>query len=272
MISGKCKRNIVIRNCIVMIMVIYFFFVSFASSEEKFDVAEHHMIVFSGYTWEVKNSGSNKWGPGPNLWSNSNENVWVDRDGKLHLKITNKNGVWYSAEVVNTQTLGHGTYRFYVEGSPDQLDPNVVLGLFTYDGQSHDAPAMHHREIDIEFIKWGDPKATNLSYTVQPYSKKQNMAVKNARLNGTYSTHSFNWTPRRVDFLSLHGHRETPSKRFIINEWSYQGNDIPDSKNEKVDINLWLYEGKPPVNKNEIEIVISKFEFVPYITNNKNKP
>jgi hypothetical protein len=271
MTRRKSVKNIVIRNCIVLIMVTCFCFVSFASSKEKFNVTDHNSIVFSGYTWEVKNSGSHKWGPGPNLWSNSNENVWVDRDGKLHLKITNQNGVWHSAEVVNTQTLGYGTYRFYVQGRPDQMDPYVVLGLFTYDGQSEDAAANHYREIDIEFIKWGDPEATNLSYTVQPYTKKQNMAVKNAKLDGPYSTHSFNWTPRRVDFLSLHGHRDAPGKWFIINEWSYQGNDIPDSKNEKVDINLWLYQGKPPLNKKEVEIVISKFEFIPSVSSNQNK-
>jgi hypothetical protein len=271
MVPKKSVKNIFIKSCIANIIVTMFSFVSFASSEE-YEVTNHNKIDFCGYTWEVTNSESNKWAPGPNFWSNSDDNVWVDRDGKLHLRITNKNGVWHSAEVVNTQTLGHGTYRFYIEGRPDQLDPNVVFGLFTYDGQSDDAPDKHYREIDIEFIKWGDPEATNLAYTVQPYTRKQNMAVINAKLYGTYSTHSFNWKPHQIDFLSVRDHHPAARKLSIVNKWSYKGKDIPGSKNEKVDINLWLYQGKPPINKKEIEMVITKFEFIPYIPKNIKIP
>jgi hypothetical protein len=99
---------------------------------------------------------------------------------------------------------------------------------------------------------------------VQPYTDKENMNGTNAKLDGTYSTHSFTWTPDKIDFLSLRGHRTMPEKKFVINKWSYQGKYIPNTKNEKADINLWLFQGKPPVNQKEVEIVISNFEFVPY--------
>ncbi|NEU73400.1 hypothetical protein PI95_012690 [Hassallia byssoidea VB512170] len=50
-------------------------------------MADKKTINFSGYVWEVRSSGDG--GPGPNHWSS--DNVWVDQDGYLHLKITQQN-------------------------------------------------------------------------------------------------------------------------------------------------------------------------------------
>ncbi|SDY21708.1 hypothetical protein SAMN05421736_101689 [Evansella caseinilytica] len=229
-------------------------------------MAQGRTINWSGYTWHVKDSFGSKWGPGPNYFSSSNDNVWVDSAGRLHLKITQRNGNWYCAEVYHTQTLGYGTYRFFIDGRPDLLDPNITLGLFTYDSISADAPAKNYREIDIEFAKWGHPQALNSQYVVQPYTKPANMLEFQTSLNGYWSTHSFNWTPSEVKFMSLHGHYSdppSPLEWYLIKEWSYNGEDIPDSKNERVDVNLWLMDGRAPFNQQETEIVITKFEFTP---------
>lgn len=225
-------------------------------------------IKWSGYTWNVKNSSTNKWGPGPNYFSGSTENVWVDSAGRLHLKITKRNNKWYCAEVYNPKTLGYGTYRFFVDGRPDLLDPNITLGLFTYDGTSSDAAAHNYREIDIEFAKWGYPQGPNSQYVVQPYIKSGNIVQFQTKLSGNYSTHSFSWTPSAIKFLSLHGHYSTlpiPIERYRIKEWTYRGSDIPNTKNEKVDINLWLFGGRAPLNQKEAELVITKFEFIPLV-------
>ena len=51
------------------------------------------IISFSGYEWLVKTSANSKSGtagPGNNYFSNSKDNVWVDKKGWLHLKITIK--------------------------------------------------------------------------------------------------------------------------------------------------------------------------------------
>jgi len=85
-------------------------------------------IRFSGYDWKVK-SGTHE-GPGPNNWSENN--VWVDQDGYLHLKLTKQGERWYCAEVLTKDRLGFGRYQFWVVGRVDRLDPNVVLGLFNY--------------------------------------------------------------------------------------------------------------------------------------------
>ena len=122
-------------------------------------------IAFSGYTWQVKSS-TDVVGPGPNYFSDSGANVWVDQQGRLHLKLTSSKGRWYCAEVVNMQSLGRGRYGFELDSAVNALDPNVVLGLFTWS----DDPAYANRELDVEFSRWGnaaDP--TNAQYVVQPY-------------------------------------------------------------------------------------------------------
>jgi len=59
------------------------------------------IIHFSGRDWTVKSS-EEPVGPGPSFFSDSNESVWVDGNGFLHLKIRYINGHWNSAEVVTT--------------------------------------------------------------------------------------------------------------------------------------------------------------------------
>src|SRR5215472_8341247 len=93
-------------------------------------------LEFSGYSWAVKTS-SGTVGPGPNYYSDSPANVWVDDRKRLHLQITKTQGQWRCAEVVCTKSLGYGVYRFYLDSAVERLAPNVVLGLFTW----NDRPA-----------------------------------------------------------------------------------------------------------------------------------
>jgi len=214
-------------------------------------------LQWSGYEWIVKN-GARKTGPGPNYFAG--ENAWVDRDGRLHLRITKHKNTWRCAEVTLSETLGYGTYRFWLEGRPDRMDLNGVLGLFTYDESS---PEQHHREIDIEFAKWGNPGGHNAQYVVQPYSEPGNLHSFPMKLNGNCSTHTFKWTPGSIRFMSLHGHYTdlpSPLEWFKIQDWEYTG-DVPDSRGEKVGINLWLMDGKAPAEG--MEIIVDRFEFEP---------
>ncbi len=136
-------------------------------------------LSFSGYTWRIKSSETPV-GPGPNYFSNSPENVWVDEMGQLHLKITRKNGQWFCAEVISEKTFGYGTYRFYLASRIDLLNENVVLGLFTWDDDS----IYYNREIDIEFSRWGDPTNDNAQFVVQPYFHTDNIHRFTIQLNG----------------------------------------------------------------------------------------
>src|SRR4051812_4052287 len=55
-------------------------------------------VQFSGYTWNIRNTGSSTEGPGPNIFNGSN--AWVDGNGWLHLKISKNatTGKWNCAE------------------------------------------------------------------------------------------------------------------------------------------------------------------------------
>lgn len=220
--------------------------------------ADGQTVGFSGYTWNVKSS-SGKVGPGPNYFSASPSNVWVDAGGRLHLKITKNRNRWSCAEVVNAQTLGYGTYRFYLDSAVDTLDPGVVLGLFTWSDPAPD----NHREIDIEFSRWGSATNQNSQYVVQPYSLASNIHRFNVPAGNPQSTHSFLWQPASVAFQSLKGLLAAPTdSSSILQQWT-ETNGVPASLDEHARMNLWLYQGRAPRNGLPAEVVVNRFEFAP---------
>lgn len=227
----------------------------------KTQAVNRRIIDFSGYKWLVRNTTGLQ-GPGPNYFSNSTQNVFVDSEGQLHLKITKRKGKWYCASIGNLTSLGYGTYRFYIASKIDTIDKNSVVGLFTWD----DDPAYHNREIDIEFSKWGNESSSfNSQYVVQPWENEANINRFTTNLDsGNYSTHRFTWSPDKISFLSVYGHYDfLVDQNYLINSWDYQGSDIPLKGNEKIAVNLWNFQGKAPAQ--EVELIIKRFEFVPSI-------
>lgn len=215
-------------------------------------------ISFSGYNWIVKDTDQPT-GPMNNYWSN--QNVWVDGEGKLHLKITKEpNGRWTCAEVHSTTDFGYGTYVWQLESRVDQLDKNIVLGLFDYRGWQYD----HYDEIDIEFARWGNDAWHNFNYTVYPAHPSTQSRVSYTNelsLNGSFSTYRFTRNSEKVYFTSFHGHTENPSNAFF--EWETpNGFDVPQVA-MPVHMNLWLFDALPPSDEQEIIIVIKSFEFRP---------
>ncbi len=215
------------------------------------------LIEFSGYTWKVTNA-TRPAAPGPNFWSNTN--VFVDSEGRLHLRLTKNEltGLWSCAEVVSQQSFGTGTYEFFVEGAIDRLDRNAVFGIFQYSGVDM------HDEIDIEYSKWGNKKGTNLTYTVWP---KKGMSAKywssknTVSLEGTYTTQRMIRTDSDVIFQSLHGFRTDAAYAFHTSRCSRKS--IISSEAMPLYLNLWLFKGQPPIDGEDIEIIIHKFSFAP---------
>ena len=209
---------------------------------------EARTVSFSGYTWTVKSSAG-KVGPGPNYFSSSADNVWTDANG-LHLRITYSGGHWYCAEVVNTQSLGYGTYSFTLGSPVDALDPNVTLGLFTWS----DRPPYNHRELDIELARWGnaaDP--TNGQYVVQPYDSPGHL-VRVTQPPGAPSTHSFTWRQGSVAFASSSA---------VPSSWVFSGSGVPVPGSEHARMNLWLFQGQAPADGQQAEVVVKTFSFTP---------
>ncbi|MEI7980910.1 MAG: hypothetical protein WCI71_04610 [Bacteroidota bacterium] len=185
---------------------------------------------WSGFTWRVKNSTNETVGPGKNYFSNSTDNVWID-NGELHLKITKRNGKYYCPEVSTKESVSYGYYNFYISSRVDDLDKNVVVGLFTWNNMNCKTNA--NSEIDIEFSKWGNSNNSNtLIYSVQPteggqyFERTQSFPIQ---LNGDYSVHSFTWSSNLIEWSSYHGHTiPSPSSNYIAS-WTY---DITNTQNQ----------------------------------------
>jgi beta-glucanase (GH16 family) len=231
-----------------------------ASIESALDPGPPSVVTtlsFSDHTWWVKAS-SNKVGPGPNLFSDSPNNVWVDNLGRLHLRITKVKGRWYCAEVVSMESFGYGTYRFYLDSPVGTLDPNVVLGLFTW----NDDPTDDNREIDIEFSRWASANNLNAQYVVQPYTLPQNILRFQLPTTITQSTHSFEWRIDSVTFKSIKGlNASPPDPSDLVQQWKCIGT-IPHAGGENARMNLWLFRGRAPSNGQEAEVIVNRFEIV----------
>ncbi len=208
-------------------------------------------VTWSGETWQIKTSRSLV-GPGPNLFEAAN--VSVDPQGRLHLRIVrNGAGAWTSAEIIGPRTYGYGTYTFTLASNVGALDPNVVLGLFTWSDRARFA----HREIDIELARWGNAAdATNAQYVIQPHDGAGHLA-RFTQPAMDHSVHQFTWGPGRIDWQGTGG---TGSP---IASYSYAGSDVPPSGDERVRLNLWLFQGAAPIDGQPVEVIIESFAFTP---------
>jgi len=217
-------------------------------------VQEDRTLSFSGYQWFVKGAASPV-GPGPNYFGDGPDNVWVDADGSLHLRIAQKDGRWYCAEVGSKDSFGYGTYIFHLAPGADRIDPNAVLGLFTWET----IPQHNNREIDIEISRWSQPDIDNCQFVIQPYERRENIHRFELALAGQPSTHSFEWRPQSVSFQSRLGDSEGAP----LDSWTYTGPDLPAPGKENARINLWLFNGAPPSDGEAVEVVVTKFLHLP---------
>jgi hypothetical protein len=143
-------------------------------------------------------------------------------------------------------------HRFYLISPLDTLDKNVVAGLFLYKNDT--------KEIDIEFSKWGNASSGfNAQYVVQPADNPGNLERFSMELSGNYTTHYINWSSSSIQFKSIYGHYEEPPEPWYeIHQWLYTGNDIPQQEeNLTIHINLWLYQGNPPSDGQEVEVILA---------------
>jgi hypothetical protein len=216
-------------------------------------------IQFGGYTWTVR---SGRGGPGPNVWDTNN--VRLDAATNLHLKISQRGGNWFCAEVTMRSRLGFGRYQFQTAGRLDRLDDNVVLGLFNYPTGDVGPDGTH--EIDIEFARWGEARNPMGNFTVWPTENGRRQVTQSFpfTLTGDQMTHRFAWSPSRVLFQSLQGQRDDDGEE--LRRWIYSPQEPTRSISQQpmpVHINLWLFKGRPPKNRQEVEVIIRGFKFTP---------
>jgi len=214
-------------------------------------------IRFSGYDWWVKQNDQAR-GPGPNLFSNSEQSVWLDDDNRLHLTIEKRDGQWLCSEVVTMESLGYGTYTFELDSPVQDLDRNSVIGLFTWSDQNE----QHHREIDVEVGRWGDPSNQLGQFVVQPYDHPGNMRRFAIPPGVRHTTFTFEWGPEDIKFRATAG-RSPWLFGYELDRWTYDGPDLPTPGDENVRINFWMNGGDTPQSEERMELIVRRFRFVP---------
>lgn len=225
-------------------------------------------IVFANRVWEIKRATNRRVGPGPNYFSPLERDVWVEDNGHLHLTISNQDGRWWCTEVVLQENLGYGTYAFYTRGRVDIHDPNIILGLFTWDTHGDAGGPWPYREIDFEFTRWSDPdNPTNAQFVVQPWDQPGTLRRYRVDLTDEQQdlTCVWIWSPGRVDFATYYGHHpldNLPQDQLEI-AWTYDGQWVPDPGRENVRFNYWLNNGNAPMNGQPSEVTITDFVYLP---------
>jgi hypothetical protein len=208
-------------------------------------------LTFSGYEWELRaipsdRGGANDYDP---------DNAWTDDDGFLHLRLASRAGRWTSVEVINTRSLGYGTYSFVVRDT-SQLDPAAALGMLTWDEQGAD---QNHRELDIEISQWGVKTANNAQYVVQPYYVPANVS-RFAAPPGLL-THTFRWEPGRALFKTMRGAVLGTSATAVAEHEFTAGIPVPGT--ERVRMNLYFFRYSPAPPQHDVEVVIERFQYLP---------
>jgi hypothetical protein len=261
-LSSETKKNMCLKMARIIgcIAACFELLIGLNIAKAEQGVSAKTNVSFSGRIWKVKSSET-RVGPGANYFSDNKDNVWVDDAGKLHLKIAKTEGQWRCAEIISEDSFGLGTYRFYVSTPLAKLDPNITLGLFTWS----DAREYAHREIDIECSKWGKAADTNnAQFVVQPYQPRGRLLRYHVPKQLDAATYSFTWQSNSVLFKCVEGHTTAfATNDSVIQEWNFTKGSIPSPGDEKARMNLWICAGRAPLDSNDTEIVISKFEFLP---------
>jgi hypothetical protein len=210
------------------------------------------ILNFSGYEWTTST--------GPIFRAGSRNffdpaNVWTDERGALHLRISGSPGKWTAAELKLTRSLGYGTYMFQVR-DVSHLEPSALLTLITWDGVGTES---NRRELDVELGRWGYLDNDNVHYVVQPYYVPGNFFA--FRMPAGVYTHSFRWEPGQVTFSTVAGSSNTDADRVIDQHVFTSG--VPSPGGESVRIALYVFHQGPIPLKNENQVIIDKFEYLP---------
>jgi hypothetical protein len=277
------KRVAMKSKFTIILLATILFWSGCRQSEPEFNARTGDILTFAGRQWWIKHAPFIM-GPGGNFFSNHPNDVWVDNNGHLHLTVTEREGTWRCTEVVSLENMGYGTYIWTIRGNPVDIDPTIVLGLFTWDDSTFAMEA--NSEVDIEFSKWLDPKQEyTLQYGVQPinfgpyFPERDHKPEVDPKTWIGVSTHAFTWTDTLITWASWPGNKYGNGDP--VARWSFDLTNEPRVKNEggqssrpivipapgnqtNARMNLWLIRGlEGPTVPRRHEMVIENFEYYP---------
>ncbi len=232
-------------------------------------------LDFGGHSWGVKEAPLPV-DPGQNRFSSDLNDVFVDPQGQLHLKVRFHAGQWWCSEVVLLESLGRGTYWFVTDYQVDTLDPNLTFGAFTYDDDGWGSPHTDNvvREIDFEDSRWGVPSSTtNSQFVVQPWWRPWNLTAYTIPDLGPDPklTRFLVWDTTELEFVTARGWHlpdavpdgDVVLRRTYVHD-PPSDHYVPSPGNTRWRFNLWINTGGQPSNGAEAEVVVSDFRFFPH--------
>ena len=220
-------------------------------------------VYWSGHIWTPTLNGCSVNG---DCFRALPDTLFVDNSGRLHLRIVNASGSWWSSEVSSIDgNYGYGTYRWVVETPPGTLDPSSVLGLFTYNGV-RDAkspkgdPHVGHLEADFELTRWRSAtNRDNLQETIQPWWNPANIRRIALPNRQTPLTFEFTWAATGTTFVVRRGVGATAP---VLKRWSTPAPIGTPRPGTKVVTDFWNFHG-PPLSGQPQEVVLDSFSYTP---------
>jgi hypothetical protein len=216
-------------------------------------------VVWQDEVWTARESPLVRQNPNHNYWLATPETVFTDEQDRLHLIAGQCGANWCGAGVSTTKDdYGYGIYRFVLDTPMADLDPNAVIGMFTFNKDV--APS--RQESDVELGSWGqpDPGARNAQWVVQPW-KDPGHLVPFTVPRTMPMTYEFNWRPKSVTFKARMGAGPGGD---VINTWKstkyLPGVPTPGTT---VHLNIWFRKGFAPYDKSSQEAVFSSFTYQP---------
>ena len=235
-----------------------------SGSDKPAPTSSSHSLAWKGHTWNITNGGM------AGVAKGNPANVFVDKNGYVHLRIVNSSGVYTASEIFSKDKMGYGTYQWWIQGSIDNMDKSTVLGLFPYGpvaGIGKDA----ENELDIEFSKWNNTLcsgACNADFTFYPSTGNVGLGPTERDFNialkgGTLTTARLVWTPISVTGTVMSGLQPIGTTASVLKTWTFAPSDykarIPQQP-MPTGMNLWCFKSLPASNQ---EVILQDFQFLP---------
>jgi hypothetical protein len=225
-------------------------------------------FTFSGYNWivkETKNIADSRY-----FCLTNKNNVSLEKDGSLKLKITKIGDVWSGGELTIDSTLGFGEYSFEIYSPQGKFDANATLSFTVLNVTEEQYEGM--TQTGVRFTKYSETEANNeLEYFLYATDKKiaeVKTPDKPFLITAQSSFHKIGIYPDYLYFSSKSVNNFNEFKTVKQGSASGIPDDItfsPSTDNMKVIISLCLAETNEPISKNSIELILKNFKFSPAV-------
>ena len=268
---------VMIKKSIVFCLTVFIIVLGISSCENQdAKIAKENQlsgksIEFSGISWTYQEESV--------LKKNDLENIFV-KDSQLHIKLMFVDSHWIAPRLLSSDILGYGEYRFKFDRSMHELDSLFYLHLFC---QSYEVDSSQKiKESSQVGISLGLKRINDIMNKILYYARndKESMSQYNSGseyMRNEYTTHFINVDSNYVTFTSYNDY--TPMKYNQIATFKTINRANPNaevkitypgeqplkraSKYLRAGIELVPSEKVKNYKKNEIEIIIDDFEFIP---------